>query len=148
MLKRAFGGFAKGKIQNYNPAQALVILRGGPMEWVSVRLKADARLTQSATTISLGDVSFAYSKEMSQIPRAINAVSCVAERRQSAALSTKKYRASRDVRPLCGLKGSRPSAAKELRFAQQPLPFGGEKVSPFGDKRYALLRDENRGVFR
>ena len=35
------------------------------MEWVSVRLKADARLTQSVTTISLGvPVSLTYIKEM------------------------------------------------------------------------------------
>ena len=116
--------------------------------YVDTRLSGFAKGNIPFAMFSLGDVSFAYSKEMSQIPRAINAVSCVAERRQSAALSAKKYRASRDVRPLCGLKGSRPSAAKELRFAQQPLPFGGEKVSLAGDKRYALLRDENRGVFR
>ena len=73
MLIRAFGGVAKGKIQNYNPAQAVVILRGGAMEWVSVRLKADARLTQSATTISLGvPVSLTYIKEMGTNPRSLS----------------------------------------------------------------------------
>ena len=74
MLIRAFGGFAKGQIQNHNPAQAVVILRGGAMEWVSVRLKADARLTQSATTISLGvPVSLTYIKETGTNPRAVAA---------------------------------------------------------------------------
>ena len=80
------------------------------MEWVSVRLKADARLTQSATTrFSLlcflwVTVSLGYAKEMVTDPRAIGAVKNA---------------------PLQGHK-------KELRFRATK----GDRLSAIKDRRY------------
>ena len=73
MLIRIFG-VCKGADTKSQPSEAVVILRGGAMEWVSVRLKADARLTQSATTrFSLlfflwVTVSLEYAKETVTTP--------------------------------------------------------------------------------